>query len=138
MNSSRRNPDSSLNSLGLDMAVSVAHEHGMRYPGITGLFIVLMLCGAVSRAQEYDVVVYGGTSGGVIAAVQAKAMGKTVVIVGPDKHLGGLTSGGLGYTDTGNKTVIGGLARDFYHRVWSHYDRPDAWRWQQSNPHGYA
>ena len=41
-------------------------------------------------------------------------MGKSVVIVGPDKHLGGLSSGGLGFTDTGNKAVIGGLARDFY------------------------
>src|SRR4051812_42329119 len=53
-----------------------------------------------SRADDYDVVVYGGTSAGVIAAVQAKAMGKSVVLVGPDKHLGGLSSGGLGFTDT--------------------------------------
>ena len=52
-------------------------------------------------------------------------MGKTVVIVSPDKHLGGLSSGGLGFTDTGNKAVIGGLAREFYHRVWQHYDQPD-------------
>ncbi len=50
-------------------------------------------------------------------------MGKSVVIVGPDKHLGGLSSGGLGFTDTGNKAVIGGLSREFYHRVWQHYDR---------------
>src|SRR5690349_16673873 len=48
-------------------------------------------------AAEFDLVVYGGTSAGVIAAVQAKRMGKSVVIVGPDKHLGGLSSGGLGY-----------------------------------------
>ena len=45
-----------------------------------------------------DLVIYGGTSAGVIAAVQAKKMGKSVVIVGPDKHLGGLSSGGLGWT----------------------------------------
>ena len=62
--------------------------------------------------------------GGVIAAVQAKQMGKTVVIVCPDKHLGGLSSGGLGFTDTGNKAVIGGLSREFYHRVWKNYDSP--------------
>ncbi len=89
-----------------------------------------------TRAADYDVVVYGGTSAGVIAAVQAKAMGKSVVIVGPDKHLGGLSSGGLGYTDTGDKSVIGGLAREFYHRVWRHYDADAAWRWQKKSEYG--
>ncbi len=83
-----------------------------------------------------DVCVYGGTSAGVAAAVQAARMGKSVVIVGPDKHLGGLSSGGLGFTDTGNKAVIGGLAREFYHRVWKHYDQPEAWRWQRREEYG--
>ena len=87
-------------------------------------------------AADYDVVVYGGTAAGVTAAMQAKAMGKSVIIVGPDKHLGGLTSGGLGWTDTGNKAVIGGLAREFYHRVWRHYDGADSWRWQQKSEYG--
>ena len=91
---------------------------------------------AVASAAEYDVVVYGGTAAGVIAAVQAKAMGKTVVVVSPDKHLGGLSSGGLGFTDTGNKAVIGGLSRDFYHRVWKHYDQPSAWKWQKRTDYG--
>jgi hypothetical protein len=81
-------------------------------------------------------VVYGGTSAGVTAAVQAKRMGKSVVIVSPDKHLGGLSSGGLGFTDTGNKAVIGGLAREFYHRVWSHYQKPEAWKWQKREEYG--
>ena len=49
------------------------------------------------------------------------------MIVGPDRHLGGLSSGGLGWTDTGDKSVIGGLAREFYHRVWRHYQEPSAW-----------
>lgn len=89
-----------------------------------------------SHAAEFDVVVYGGTSAGVIAAVQAKRMGKSAVIVGPDTHLGGLSSGGLGFTDTGNKAVIGGLAREFYHRIWKHYDRPDAWKWQKRSEYG--
>jgi hypothetical protein len=87
-------------------------------------------------AADYDLVVYGGTSAGVIAAVQAKKMGKTAVIVGPDKHLGGLSSGGLGFTDTGNKAVIGGLAREFYHRVWKHYDQPESWKWQKRSEYG--
>jgi NADPH-dependent 2,4-dienoyl-CoA reductase/sulfur reductase-like enzyme len=63
-------------------------------------------------ADGYDIVIYGGTASGVIAAVQAKKSGKTVIVVGPDKHLGGLSTGGLGFTDTGNKATIGGLSRD--------------------------
>ncbi|HRX82311.1 MAG TPA: FAD-dependent oxidoreductase, partial [Pirellulaceae bacterium] len=89
-----------------------------------------------SFANEYEVVVYGGTSAAVTAAVQAKRMGKSAIIVCPDRHLGGLSSGGLGWTDTGNKAVIGGLAREFYHRVWQHYDKPEAWRWQTRESYG--
>src|SRR5687767_2520192 len=101
------------------------------------LCLVVCLVGIPSvLAAEYDVVVYGGTSAAVIAAVQAKKMGKTVVVVSPDKHLGGLSSGGLGFTDTGNKAVIGGLSRDFYHRVWQHYQKPEAWRWQKQSEYG--
>ena len=87
-------------------------------------------------AVQADVVVYGGTSAGVIAAVQARKMGKTAVIVGPDKHLGGLSSGGLGWTDTGRKEVIGGLSRDFYHRIWKEYQRPATWKFQQQQEYG--
>jgi FAD dependent oxidoreductase len=85
---------------------------------------------------QFDLVVYGATSAGVVAAVQAARLGKSVVIVGPDKHLGGLSSGGLGFTDTGNKAVIGGLSREFYQRIWQHYDRPDAWKWQKREEYG--
>jgi hypothetical protein len=87
-------------------------------------------------SNSFDVVVYGGTSAGIIAAVQAKKMGKSVVVVGPDRHLGGLSAGGLGFTDTGNKAVIGGLSREFYHRVWRHYQQPEAWRWQKQSQYG--
>jgi len=86
--------------------------------------------------QTFDLVVYGGTSAGVIAAVQGKRMGLSVALVGPDVHLGGLSSGGLGWTDTGNKAVIGGLAREFYHRIWKHYQQPHAWRWQPRSEYG--
>ena len=89
-----------------------------------------------TSAGTYDVVVYGGTSGAVIAAVQAKKLGRSAVIVCPDRHLGGLSSGGLGWTDTGNKAVIGGLAREFYHRVWKHYQTPEAWKWQSPEEYG--
>jgi hypothetical protein len=91
----------------------------------------LITLAPVYAVEEFDVVVYGGTSAGVIAAVQAKRMGKSVVLVSPDVHLGGLSSGGLGFTDSGDKSVIGGLAREFYHRIWQHYQTEQAWRWQQ-------
>jgi hypothetical protein len=63
-------------------------------------------------------------------------MGKSVIIVCPDKHLGGLSSGGLGWTDTGRKEVIGGLAREFYHRIWIHYQKSEAWEWQKRSEYG--
>ncbi|MGE0103760.1 MAG: FAD-dependent oxidoreductase [Blastocatellales bacterium] len=85
---------------------------------------------------RYGLVIYGGTAAAVTAAVQAKMMGKSVIIVSPDRHLGGLSSGGLGFTDTGNKAVIGGLAREFYHRVWRHYNRPEAWTWEKREEYG--
>ena len=84
----------------------------------------------------FDLVVYGGTSAGVMAAVQARRLGRSVVLVAPERHLGGLSAGGLGYTDTGNKAVIGGLAREFYHRIWQHYESPDAWQWQRRAEYG--
>ena len=68
-----------------------------------------------------DLCIYGGTASGVAAAVQAARMGKTAVIAEFGNHLGGLTSGGLGATDIGNKAAIGGIAREFYHRVALHY-----------------
>ncbi|MFO0930947.1 MAG: FAD-dependent oxidoreductase [Gemmataceae bacterium] len=103
--------------------------------------LLVLLCLALGGSPatvgaEVDVVVYGGTSAGVIAAVQARRMGKSVVLVCPDRHLGGLSSGGLGFTDTGNKAVIGGAAREFYQRVWQHYDRPAAWKWQKKADYG--
>jgi hypothetical protein len=103
-------------------------------------FLVLLAAAPVLALAETmpasDIVIYGGTSAAVIAAVQAKKMGRSVVIISPDKHLGGLSSGGLGFTDTGDKSVIGGLSRDFYHRIWRHYDKPDAWKQQKKEEYG--
>src|SRR3569832_103397 len=101
-----------------------------RVSSVATLVLSLSLIGRVA-ADEFDVVIYGGTSGAVTAAVQAKKMGKSVIIVCPDKHLGGLSSGGLGFTDTGDKRVIGGLSREFYHRVWEYYQKQQTWRWQK-------
>lgn len=99
---------------------------------------LLLACAGPAGAAEYDVVVYGGTAGGVAAAVQAARMGKTAVVVEPSQHVGGLTSGGLGYTDSGNKAVVGGIAREFYRRLKKHYDDPAAWTFGKRDEHkGY-
>ncbi|PST82516.1 xanthan lyase [Pedobacter yulinensis] len=104
------------------------------------LFLVSLARPAVARqankTRHADVIVYGGTSAGIIAAVQVAKMGKKVIVVSPDVHLGGLSSSGLGFTDTGNKEVIGGLARDFYHRVYLHYQQDSAWKWQSRESYG--
>lgn len=87
-------------------------------------------------AFEADIIIYGGTPAAVVAAMQAVKLGKSVIIVSPDKHLGGLSSGGLGFTDTGNKSVIGGLAREFYQRIFSYYQKDSSWVWQKKEEYG--
>ena len=77
-----------------------------------------------------DLCIYGGASGGVIAAIEAARRGLKVVLVEPSRHLGGLTAGGLGMTDVGNKHVIGGLSREFYRRVGRHYGVDVEWRFE--------
>jgi hypothetical protein len=93
----------------------------------------LFVCAIESQttAQSYDIVIYGGTSAGVIAAVQAARMNQSAVLIESGSHLGGLTSGGLGQTDIGNKKAIGGLSREFYQRVYRHYSKEDAWIYQK-------
>lgn len=81
--------------------------------------------------KVYDIVVYGGTSSAVVAAVESARQGKSVIVVSPDKHLGGLSSGGLGFTDSGNTSTVGGLAREFYHRIYLEYQKPESWNWQK-------
>jgi hypothetical protein len=76
---------------------------------------------------ETDVCVFGGTSAGIVAAIQAARMHKSAVIVEPGRHLGGLTTGGLGATDIGHKAAIGGIAREFYRRIARHYAQDSAW-----------
>lgn len=78
---------------------------------------------SISKKElNYDLVVYGGTSSGVMAAYTAKMYGLNVLLVEPGRHLGGMSSGGLGATDTGGKTnVITGLSREFYLRVLEYY-----------------
>ena len=83
--------------------------------------------------SRYDVVVYGGTSGGIAAAIQADRMGKSVLLIEPGAHLGGLSSGGLGATDIGNKAAIGGIAREFYGRLGDYYSQESSWEYQKQD-----
>ena len=111
----------------------------MKYLIIIFLSAIIFACNPAQKTQsafQADVIIYGGTSAAITAAVEVIHSGKTVIIVSPDIHLGGLTAGGLGYTDTGNKSVIGGLSREFYHRVYNHYNDSAAWVWQKHSEYG--
>lgn len=101
-----------------------------RFAKLTSCLIGLCSAAQTVVAQEprHQIVVYGGTSGGIVAAMQAKKLGKTVILIEPSQHLGGLTSGGLGATDIGNKAAIGGLSREFYQRIGKHYANDAAWK----------
>lgn len=79
---------------------------------------------------EADICVYGGTSAGIVAAIEASRLGKSVILIEPTTRLGGLTTGGLGATDIGNKQAIGGISREFYQQVKAYYQRPSSWKWQ--------
>ena len=88
----------------------------------------LVVAGSLTAAtRQSDVLIYGCNSAAIAAAIQTTKMGKTVVMACPERHLGGLTSGGLGWTDSGNKAVIGGISREFYQAIKKHYTDPKAW-----------
>jgi hypothetical protein len=102
----------------------------------TFLFIILisLLVSCKSENKEkniqVDICVYGGTSAGIIAAYTAKKQGKSVILIEPGNYLGGLTAGGLGATDIGNKYAITGLAKDFYRRIGKYYDKFEQWTFE--------
>ncbi len=95
---------------------------------ILAFFIVTSFA---QKTKSYDVVVYGGTSAGIASAIQSSRMGKSVVLIEPGKRLGGLTTGGLGQTDIGNKHVVGGISREFYQNISKYYQVPENWKWQK-------
>ncbi|MBM3784596.1 MAG: FAD-dependent oxidoreductase [Acidobacteria bacterium] len=94
------------------------------------LVVALLTSLEAAEKRSADIVVYGATSGGVAAAIQAARMGKSVLLLEPGTHVGGLTTGGLSWTDIGNKAVIGGVAREFYQRIKKKYESPSRWKWQ--------
>jgi hypothetical protein len=111
---------------------TVTRRHGRTHtPILLLLFLALRISSPLAADDavriEFDVCVYGGTSGGVVAAVQAARMGKRVVLVEPGRHLGGLTSGGLSAVDIGDPRSIGGIAREYFTRLVSTYGKTLNW-----------
>ena len=106
----------------------------MRFPPFNVLAAVMLAPLALplfAAEKQHDIVVYGGTSGGIIAAIQAAKSERSVVLVSPTPYLGGLTTSALGWTDLGSDAILGGLSRDFYTRVYHHYEKPEAWKWEE-------
>ncbi len=107
---------------------------------LPNLFFVFLVCyssqGQSSKKNslhKFDVVIYGGTSAGIAAALQCSRMGKSVVLIEPTDRIGGLTTGGLGQTDIGNKQAIGGISREFYEHIKKYYDNPKNWKWEEKS-----
>ncbi len=92
------------------------------------LFNIEVFCQSI---QSYDIVVYGATSSGITAAIQSSRLDKKVLLIEPGHRIGGLTTGGLGQTDIGNKQAIGGISREFYQNIKSHYQKQVNWIWQK-------
>lgn len=88
---------------------------------------------AQKKENSADIIIYGGTSAGIAAAIQSSRMGKSVVLIEPTNRVGGLTTGGLGQTDIGNKIAIGGISREFYENIKTYYDNPKNWKWQKKS-----
>jgi hypothetical protein len=90
-------------------------------------FLGCMMFISCNKIGEVDICIYGGTASGVVAAYSASKLGKSVILIEPGKHLGGMTTGGLGWTDFGNKGAVSGLSRLFYQRIGKHYGKEEQW-----------
>lgn len=100
---------------------------------LSAVCILLGLVACINEgAQKTDVCIYGGTSAAVTAARAAAEQGSKVVIICPDPVLGGMTTGGLGSTDIGNKQAIIGMARQFYRDLGKHYGEEEQWTFEPS------
>ncbi len=96
--------------------------------------ISLVSCNDNEEKQAFaDIVIYGGSSAGISAAIQSARLGKSVLLIEPTNRLGGLTTGGLGQTDIGNKQVIGGVSREFYQNIRRYYEDSANWVWQKQS-----
>ncbi|MCB1122438.1 MAG: FAD-dependent oxidoreductase [Verrucomicrobiae bacterium] len=97
---------------------------------ILALSLLWIFPGCSKKPESYDLVIYGGTAGGIVSAISAAREGMSVAILEPSEHVGGMVTGGLGRTDIGVWQTIGGMSAEFYQRVKKHYDDPAAWKFQ--------
>ncbi|WP_437185725.1 FAD-dependent oxidoreductase [Planctomicrobium sp. SH668] len=102
--------------------------------GIIGFQVTIAHADDAATVHQADIIVYGGTASGIMAAVQAKRLSKSVIVLEPDRRIGGLTTGGLGATDIGNKGAIGGLSREFYQHVGNYYRERENWKLKPVDP----
>ena len=96
---------------------------------ISTLFIAL--CAALTMQAAVittDVCIYGESASGVMAAIQSARLGKKTVLVSKNSHVGGLATSGLTATDINRQDQVGGLAAEFYGRIWDYYIQPEVWR----------
>jgi len=92
---------------------------------------ILSGCVRDSAPAERDLVIYGSSPAALTAAIEAQRLGRTAVIVCPETRIGGLTTGGLGQTDIGNKSAFGGLALQFYRDVADWYKVDSHWKYEK-------
>ena len=88
------------------------------------LILMMMLC--ISKtlwAQDYDLVIVGGTPGGIMAAIEAARMGKTSVVLERTAYIGGLPANGLGATDIATRGATTGLFSEFTQRIKAYYSK---------------
>ncbi len=115
------------------MAAKLNRRGFIKAAGIASAAFTLNICPSQLLAAEvdrYDVVVYGGTAGGIVSAISAALAGASVIVLEPGDHIGGMVTGGLGRTDLGVGESIGGMAAEFYRRIKKHYDEPASWKFQ--------
>jgi len=111
-------------------------KHTIKTLAIISLFLIpLLSCNYKNseKQSEADVIIYGGSSAGISAAIQTARHGNSVILIEPGTRLGGLTTGGLGQTDIGNKQVVGGIAREFYQNIKKYYQDSANWVWEKKS-----
>ena len=97
---------------------------------LVSLFFSYSLSLNAKGDDDADILIYGATPGGIIAAIQASDLGYRAVIIEPGKHLGGAMSGGLGFSDIGHEETIGGLSLKFFQNVYQYYLQDSVWKAQ--------
>lgn len=103
------------------------------YLKLFSFLFLLFLSGYFTNAQlkhftNTDICVYGATSGGIMSAIQGSRLGQRVLLIEPSEHIGGITTGGLQWTDFGKEDVVGGLSAEFYKRITDYYKTDAAWK----------